>query len=121
MRTHEALRTAARTINTDPTLTDQSQAKETDINVIVGRYGIGNTMPGHNKQGIYGDFTNLPTDLRGYIDTARELEKIRGRLPPQLRDKPTEELMALKPEDIKKILTPEPTPAPTPAPQEPPK
>lgn len=103
----------SRTVNKQPTKTDQSQARETDINVIVGRYGIGGTVPGPGGQPITGDFTELPQDLRGFIEKGRELEKLRADLPKELQTKTTEELLALTPAELTTILTP---PAPPPAP-----
>lgn len=95
------------------TLTDQSQARETDINVIVSRYGITNQMPGTGAQPIYGDFTQLPKDLREFIDLGRSIEDRRAELPPELREMPIEELLALTPEQLTDKLTPSPTPSPT--------
>lgn len=102
----------ARTHNTDPSLADQSQAKETDINVIVGRYGISGQLPQSGAQPMYGDFSRLPTELRDFIEIGRTLDQRRRELPPELRDMPTDELLALTPEQLTTKLTP---PAPTPA------
>lgn len=104
----------ARTRNTQPTLTDQSQARETDINVIVGRYGISGQVPAPAQEPMYGDFSNVPTDLRAAIETARQLETHRKQLPQQLAEMPLEQILALTPEQLTNILTP---PAPTPAPE----
>lgn len=104
----------ARTHNTDPSLTDQSQARETDINVIVGRYGISGQLPQGGSQPMYGDFSKLPTELRDFIELGRTLDQRRAELPAELRDLPTDELLALTPEQLTNKLTP---PAPTPAPQ----
>lgn len=100
--------------NTMPTKTDQADAKNTDINIIVGQAAISGTVPGRNKEPIYADFSQLPTDLREMIETTRNIETLRKTLPPQLREKPIEELLTLTPDAIAQILTP--TPAPTPAP-----
>lgn len=109
-------RKRARTINTQPTLTDQAGARDTDINVIVKTFTRTGMVPGAQGTPIFGqDFTKLPMDLRGYIETARELEDIRQRLPPQLQNMDLAELMALTPTDIHTKLQP---PAPTPATKE---
>lgn len=97
--------------NTEPTMTDQAGAKETDINVIVGRFMVSNQLPTTGQEPIYGDFTNLPEDLRGFIETAQSLAEKRAELPEALRDMPIEELLALTPEELTNKLTP---PAPTP-------
>jgi len=96
--------------NTDPTETDQSQAKDTDINVIVGRFGIGRLAPGTKVPPIYADLTDMPRDLRGFIETARNLDTLREKLPEQLRGQNVDELLALTPEQIHGILFP-PKPA----------
>lgn len=115
MSTHAYRTNKAKAVfnNTEPSLTDQSQAKDTDINVIVKRYGVHGTAPGINGEPLYGDFTNIPTDLRTMIETSRELENYRRKLPKQLAELPIEELIALTPEKLTSILTP---PAPTPEP-----
>lgn len=99
------------TYNTEPTLTDQSGAHDADINVIVGRFLKTGVAPGSAQEPMYGDFTELPEDLRGYLETARSLKDLKGKLPPQLQGKSMEELMALKIEDIAAILTPPDKPA----------
>jgi hypothetical protein len=113
-----AQRAKARTytdLEKDPTLTDQSQANDTNINVIVKRYGVHAQAPGGSTPPIYGDFTGLPTDLRGMIETARTINEQRERLPKALQDMPIEELLSLTNEQLTTILTP---PAKTPADQE---
>lgn len=100
------MRELAKYKNTDPSLTDQSQAHETDINVIVGRMGIGGTVPGNAQQPMYGDFTELPTDLRGFLEQARQLETLREQLPKELRGQKLEELLSMTPEQVAKLLTP---------------
>jgi len=92
--------------NTDPTETDQSQANDTDINVIIGRFGIGRLAPGAATPPIYADLTEMPRDLRGFIETARNLETLRERLPAQLRGQNVDELLALTPAQIHGLLFP---------------
>lgn len=105
-------RQRARTFNNEPSLTDQSGAKDTDINIIVQKFKITGTVPGAQGQPMGGDFTQFPTDLRDLIHTARDLNAHRQRLPAKLRNIPLEELLALTPEQLNNILTP---PAPPPA------
>lgn len=110
----------ARTSNKGiPTRTDQSQAKDTDLNVILGKFAISGRVTGTSQGAMYGDFTRIPRDLREMIDTARDLENQRKRLPKALRDMPVEELMALTPDKLKAIL--EPAPEPKEEPKEAPK
>lgn len=95
--------------NTEPTLTDQSSAKDTDVNVIMKTYAIHGQAPGTNKQPMHGvDFTELPNDLREFIETGRTLNEHMARLPKELRDLTAEQLFALTPEQLKDKLTPAP-------------
>lgn len=102
----------ARTITRKPSLTDQSQARDTDINIIVGRYLKTGTAPGAGQQPIYGDYSNLPTDLRGFLETSRTLHAHRHKLPEPLKNMTVEEILALTRDELTNILTP---PATTPA------
>lgn len=106
-------RVLARTINTEPTLTDQAAARDTDINVIVKSFKVTGMVPGKNEPGTYADFTAYPRDLREMMEMARGLRQQMQKLPPQLRNLGPEQLLALTPEQLKKILTPEQTAKPT--------
>lgn len=97
-------RLRAQTTNTDPTLTEQSMAKDTDINIIVQKFRITGRVPGAQQTPIAGDFTNLPTDLREMIETSRDLKRRRAQLPPELREMPIEELLALTPDKLRETL-----------------
>jgi hypothetical protein len=93
------------TQNYEPTLTDQSQAANTDINIIVTQFlRTGQAPQGANP--IYADFTDLPEDLRGFIEMGRSMGTLRERLPPQLQKLNAQELFALTTEQINQILTP---------------
>ena len=94
------------TRNTDPSLTEQSMAKDTDINVIVGRFRITGRVPGAQGQAMSGDFTQMPEDLRGYIEAAKGMKKHWNGLPEKLRELPMDKLLALTPSEITNILTP---------------
>lgn len=89
-----------------PTMTDQSQANDTDINVIVKRYGVHGQVPGTNAQPTYEDLVNFPDNLRDLIDTARGINDHLDKLPPQLKTLSFGELMALTNEQLTHILTP---------------
>lgn len=94
-----------KTSNNEPTLTDQSMAAQTDINIIVTQFlRTGQTPQG--KQMQYGDFTQLPTDLRGFIEMGRSIEENRSKLPEQLREIPVEYLVRMTNEQINGILNP---------------
>lgn len=116
MSNYAANKIASQTRNNGkPSLTDQSQARDTDINVIVGRYLKTGAAPGAPVAPINGDFTELPQDLRGFIETSRTIHKHRHQLPEKLRNMPVDELMRLTPDALANILKP---PADTPAPKE---
>lgn len=105
--------------NTEPTMTDQSQARETDINVIVKTFArTGQAVGTSQPPAPPADYTVLPEDFRGFIEMARSVAKHRAALPQELQHFSTDELVRLTPDEIRKILTP---PAPTPAPTEEPK
>jgi len=97
----------AKTVSKKPTLTDQASARDADINVIVGQFLTHGQVPGTTKQPIVGaDFTKMPTDLRGFIDLGKSLEKNKARLPAQLKGMTTDKLLSLTPEELKTILAP---------------
>lgn len=100
------------THNTDPTMTDQSGAADTDINLIVKRYGVYGTAPGASQPGIYGDFSDLPTDLAERIQLMRRIPELKANLPKELADLTIDEIVNLTPDQLKAKLQP---PAPTPA------
>lgn len=105
-----ARKQAAKFRTTKPTLTDQSQAQDTDVNIIMGKFGIGGTITVQGKQPIYGDFTGLPNNLADMIRMARRTAELRQTLPPQLRQMPDEQLFALTKDQLTNILTPAPEP-----------
>lgn len=104
---------AAITKNTDPTMTDQAAANETDINVIVKKFAVHGQVPGASGQPMSGDFTQIPTSLREMIEKTREVADLRKKLPPELRSMTMPELLALTPEQLKNKLTPPEPPAKT--------
>lgn len=93
------------TVNTEPSLTDQSQARETDINVIVGRF-IKTGQAAVPGSPMYGDFSQLPSDLRGFIHTAQRLDEYRSHLPQELAEMTTEDLLRLTPAELTAKLQP---------------
>jgi len=105
-----AARLASR--NSDPSETDQTGADDTNINVIVKRYGVYGTVPSGLKSPLYGqDTTEWPTDLSEAIEIARSLNTLRQKLPEQMRNLNEQELLALTPEEIVDILKPSEKPA----------
>lgn len=94
-------------VNILPSETDQTGADDTDINVIVKRYGVYGTMPSGAKTPQYGqDTADLPNDLRGFIEAGRSVERLRGELPPQLAGLSVEELLSYTPQALADMLKP---------------
>lgn len=112
MSNYKANKARAVYIETMETLTDQSQASDTDINVIMRKATQGQMVHGHAAGPQYGDFAELPSDLKTAIETARGIRHIRNKLPAALKEKPIEELLALSREELKAIVDPAPIPAP---------
>lgn len=107
MSNYHRNREIARTINKDPTLTDQAAAAGTDINVIVRQLQISGTMPGAPTPSLGGlDTTEIPDNLADALATIRNIKNLRRQLPPQLEGKSMNELLALTPDQLTTILTP---------------
>ena len=106
----------SQTKNHKPTKTDQSAAKDTDINVIVKQFTYTGQAPGAAGSPLYADFTQYPQDLRGFIETARSIETHRKNLPAAIRDMPLAQLLVLTPDELRNRITPAPTPPAPPAP-----
>lgn len=111
MGRYKANKADAVTFNTDPTLTDQSMAETTDINIIVTQFLRTGQHP-MAPQGTYADYTQFPTDLREMFETARGVKEQVAALPKELRGIPLEELVNMTNEQITAML---PKPASEPA------
>lgn len=109
-RYHENKRRAI-THNTDPTLTDQAGAAQTDINIIMNQFLKTGQVPGTDAVPMYGDFTDIPDDFRGMLEMSRDVMEYRNQLPQPLRELPIEEILTLTPEDVQKKLAPPDPPA----------
>lgn len=105
--------------NTEPTMTDQSQAAATDVNQIIKQFKRSQIAPEQKNPGYYADLVEVPQDLRSVIEMSRSVHGIRKRLPETLREKPIEELLMMTEADIRAIVQP-PTPTPAPQPATPP-
>ncbi|QXP08229.1 MAG: internal scaffolding protein [Arizlama microvirus] len=97
------------TFNTEPTMTDQSQAALTDINVIVTQFMKTGQVP-TQRNPIYGDFSQLPEDMRGFIEMGRSINELQSQLPEQLRGISAQELVGMTNEQINEILKPKEQP-----------
>lgn len=110
---YERNKAASRIRNSGKSMTDQSQAEATNINVIVRRF-MGQ-LPPPRAMPMTGDFTNFPTDLRTAIELAKSMRQAKARLPQQLRSLSDDELLKLSADDIAAKLKPADKPADTPA------
>ena len=107
----------------DPSRAVQSQKDDADINVIVGRFGIGATLPVSPKIPSYGDFTEVK-DYQTALEAIRSAESDFLELPARVREvfdnSPQKLLEAATSEAgrellVKAGLVPEPPPPATPA------
>lgn len=73
------------TINDEPSLTDQSQQEECDINNIVARH-YKDRIPFPNNPGMYQDVSQI-SDLQGALNDVRLANEAFEALPSQLREK----------------------------------
>lgn len=96
----------ARYTTVAPTLTDQAAARDTDLTVIVNSFLKTGQAPGNPGEPMYDDFTELPTDLRGFIESARTVKRIQASLPEPIRGLDPAELLALSPQQLKSLLEP---------------
>jgi len=93
--------------NDEPSLTDQSQAAGTDINIVMTQF-LRTGQQNGTKAPMFGDFSELPEDLRGFIEMGRSITEHREQLPEQLRNVPTARLFNMTREEISAILNPPP-------------
>lgn len=99
------------TYSAKPTRTVQDLASQTDINIIMRNQAITGTVPGAPRQPIYGDFSEIPTDLRGMIEISRSVNQLLYKLPPELQGMDRNEILSLTPEQLaEKLKKPAPNP-----------
>lgn len=65
----------------------QKYADECDINSIIARYMNGDMTALNKVQGQYGDFINVPSSYREYLNAAIKAKEIFEQLPPSEREK----------------------------------
>lgn len=68
----------------EPSLTDQSQAQDADINVLVRRWLRTGVMPQTRSVGSYGDFTSVD-DYQSALEAVRDAESAFLELPADVR------------------------------------
>lgn len=70
----------------DPSLTDQSQAKQADINEIVRQFGVTGVLPNQPLPEHFGDFTGVG-DYRSSLEAVRRAAEEFMELPAELRSR----------------------------------
>lgn len=99
----------AKTKTVKPSLTDQSLGADTDVNKIIPKYLRTGVAHGNAEQPRYQDLSILPVGLRDTLEMARNFQRHRAKLPPELKDVPIEELTKLtRSELIAKLTPPQP-------------
>lgn len=73
------------TRNTEESMTQQSDLHDSDINVILKKYGVGGQLPGVIQPGIYGDFSEV-TDYRTAVDMIRAADEAFLEIPAKVRE-----------------------------------
>lgn len=87
------------------TMTDQSGAAATDINIIVAKMNQTGMMPQTSKQGFYADMSEIPTNLRDMLELSNSMEQNRNSLPDALRHLSTAELLDTPPQRLQEMMT----------------
>lgn len=72
------------TINNEPTMTQQADAMDTDINLIVKRFTTTGQLPQIQAQAMYEDFTAV-TDYRNALDMVRAADEAFMEIPAAIR------------------------------------
>lgn len=72
------------TYNTEASMTQQADAKDADINVIMAKYQVTGQMPQVLMQPLFGDFTETP-DYRKAVEIIREAEEAFLEIPAKIR------------------------------------
>lgn len=86
----------------------QSYGESTDIHKILERYGNGDLAALNRKTPIYGDFSEMPKTLAGYLNLFRDAENAFAQLPSSVRSEfnnsPTEFIAAIGTDRFNKSL-----------------
>lgn len=86
----------ARYYSKGPSLTDQSQAKDTDLNIIVRQLAATGVVRGKAGEPLpFTDYTNGPADLREHLEAVKNLKDLRGELPKELQQLTLEQIVTL--------------------------
>lgn len=71
----------------DPSLAQQSAAEESDINVIVRRFGLTGQLPVGLRAPTYGDFGDQIFDFQSAMNAVRQADESFMRMPAQVRSR----------------------------------
>lgn len=63
----------------------QSFRDQTDINIILKRFQLGDVSALNAQQGLFGDFTNAPATLSDFLNAQIQATKLFDRLPADVR------------------------------------
>lgn len=74
------------TINHEKSMTQQSDANDSDINVIMEKYAVTGQLPKVIQEGLYGDFTEVG-DYRGAVERIRAADEAFMLVPAEIREK----------------------------------
>lgn len=72
------------TVNEEPTLTQKSDAKDADINVIMAKYKKTGQLPKVLLEPMYGDFSEMP-DYRASVTAIQQAEEAFLQVPAKIR------------------------------------
>lgn len=104
MSNYQKNKELSKSYNYEPTMTDQSQRDQTDINVVMRNHAISGMVQGPKHPPMYEDFAALPEDLRGFLDMGRELQQHRVNLPEALKHLDDAQLLTADPRELAKII-----------------
>lgn len=109
---HATRNAKGRTVSDPISMADQSQAEDTNINVILRKYGVTGVATGRAGPPQYLDHTEHPEDYRQAIELTRKIGTLQQQLPEQLKNMTLEQVTHLSNEQLNAILAPPKTEPP---------
>jgi phage internal scaffolding protein len=82
----KVLRRRVQTFNLDPSMTDQSQEQESNVNFIMQKYQNTGISPDWRTNGFFADLTNVP-DLSTALQTVTQAQQAFDQLPSNIRER----------------------------------
>lgn len=86
IKQHGRIRRRVQTFNYDPSMTDQSQAQESDVNYIMQKYQTTGIAPEFRQNGFYADLTEIP-DLSTALQIVTQAQLAFDSLPSNVRSR----------------------------------